>query len=425
MRRGIASPWPVVPCLAALCLVALCVGTLGACSGDDESAGTSTTTAAADQPATLERDGSSYVVADPLPAGEPGELIAVGEPTSSTVFPGAQRQELLYHSTDRTGEDVAVSGTLLVPDGDAPEGGWPVISWGHGTTGVADACAPSTTDNLFYNEYAQQVNWFLDAGYAVAATDYVGLGTPGLHSYSVGEDLGNAVADIVPASHELRDDLSPTWYAVGHSEGGQATLFATRSASRHPDYPLAASVAIAPSSHMGLALPFIAAGELPADVVYGLYLLVGLSTVDPSVDPAQLVGPAGASVLDAVTTQDCLLDTLADLHQEDAANIFDLDPDEMARLSDLLAGVGDPDQEPTSGPLLIVQGETDHDIPAAVTAELVQSLRSQGVDVTERVYPGLDHDRVLGPSVCETLAWLAQHGGPAATSCTAAPTDMS
>lgn len=413
MRRRVAS----------LCLLALCAVGLGACDSADESAGTSTS--APDAAPTLERNGSSYAVADPLPAGEPGEVIAVAEPASSAVFPDAQRQELLYHSTDRTGEDVAVSGTLLVPEGNPPRGGWPVISWGHGTTGVADACAPSSTDNLFYNEYAQQVNWFLDAGYAVAATDYVGLGTPGLHSYSVGQDLGNAVADIVPAAHELRDDLSPTWYAVGHSEGGQATLFATRSASRHPDYPPAASVAIAPSSHLGLALPFIAAGELPADVVYGLYLLVGLSTVDPSVDPAQLVGPAGASVLDAVSTRDCLLDTLADLHQEDAANIFDLDPDEMARLSDLLAGVGDLDQEPTNGPLLIVQGETDHDIPAAVTAELVQRLRSQGVDVTERVYPGLDHDGVLGPSVCETLAWLAQHGGPAPTGCTAAPTDLS
>lgn len=412
--------------LTPLCILALCAAGVGACSSDGESsAASTTTTTAADAPAVLERDGSSYVVEDPLPPGAPGELIAASEPTSSPAFPGAQRSELLYHSTDRTGADVAVSGTLLVPDGEPPEGGWPVISWGHGTTGVADPCAPSTTGNLFYNEYAQQVNWFLDAGYAVAATDYIGLGTPGLHSYSVGEDLGNAVADIVPATHELSDDLSPTWYAVGHSEGGQATLFATRSASRHPDYPLAASVAMAPSSHLGAALPFIAAGELPADVVYGLYLLVGLSTVDQSVDPAQLVGPAGAAVLDHVTTQDCLLDTLADLHQEEASSIFDLDPDEMARLSAVLAEVGDPDQEPTTGPLLIVQGETDRDIPAAITAELVQSLRAQGVDVTERVYPGLDHDTVLGPSVCETLSWLAEHGGPAVSDCTPAPTDMS
>jgi pimeloyl-ACP methyl ester carboxylesterase len=237
--------------------------------------------------------------------------------------------------------------------------------------------------------------------------------------------MGNAVVDIVPAAHAANDELSPTWFAVGHSEGGQAVLFASRAASRHPDLPLAGTVAIAPSSHLELALPVIAAGGLPADVVYGLYLLVGLSVVDPSIDPAQLVGPAGAAVLDRVTTSDCLLDTLAELGGTDVTTVFDLPDDEMARLSELLGRVGDPDREPTVGPLLVVQGETDHDIPAAITAELVVRLRELGVDVTERVYPGLDHDRVLGPSVCETLTWMAEHGGPAPTDCVAAPTDMS
>ena len=38
---------------------------------------------------------------------------------------------------------VAVSGTVAVPKGKAPKGGWPVVSWAHGTIGIADACAPS------------------------------------------------------------------------------------------------------------------------------------------------------------------------------------------------------------------------------------------------------------------------------------------
>ena len=399
----------------------------GACSSERSSSGrtgsgdsSTTTTVAA-----LQRDGAGWAVPDELADGPPGQLLASGAARPSDVFDGAIRQDVLYRSTTGAGDDVAVSGTLLVPDGPAPDEGWPVVSWAHGTSGVADACAPSTTDNLFYNEYAQQARWFLDAGYTVAATDYIGLGTPGLHSYSVGEDLGNAVTDIVPAVHQANDDLSPTWFAVGHSEGGQAVLFSSRAAQRHPEYPLAGTVAIAPSSHLGLALPAIAAGSLPADVVYGLYLLVGLSTVDPTIEPAELVGPAGAAVLDRVTTSDCLLDTLAELDDTDVAAVFDLPAEQMTRLSDLLATVGDPDQEPTVGPLLIVQGETDHDIPAAITAELVTHLRALGVDVTERVYPGLDHDHVLGPSVCETLAWMAEHGGPEPTDCVAAPTDMS
>jgi predicted esterase len=98
---------------------------------------------------------------------------------------------------------------------------------------------------------------------------------------------------------------------------------------------------------------------------------------------------------------------------------------EMQRLSDLLAAVGNPDLEPTEGPLLVVQGSEDHDVPQFLTDDLVASLEAQGVDLTYRLYPGEGHDTVLGPSVCETLTWLADHGGPDPTSCEPAPTDLS
>lgn len=419
--------------LAAALVAALVVAGCSS-SGDDavDAAATTSTTATGDggdtfavQVDSLERDGDGWAVPDPLPAGEPGDVIAAGETAPSDVFDGALRTDLLYHSTSRTGDDVAVSGTLLVPDGEAPDGGWPVISWGHGTSGVADVCAPSTSPNLFYNEYAQQVQWFLDAGYAVAATDYVGLGTPGMHSYSVGEDLGNAVADIVPAARSIDADLGTTWYGVGHSEGGQAVLFATRAAARHPDLELGATVAIAPSSNLQLALPVIAGGTLPRDVVYAVYFLAGASTVDPSIDPAELVGPAAVPHLDLLLRDGCLVEGLDALGGSSMDELFAIPDEDMRRISALLGEVGNPDQEPTVGPVLIVQGEDDQDVPPIATDALVASLQDQGADVTYRTVPDEDHDTVLGPTVCETLDWLAEHGGPTPTDCEPAPTDMS
>lgn len=414
---------------AAALAIALAAGMVACSSGDGGTAGG--TTAPTDggtfglQVDTLERDGDAWAVPDPLPAGEPGEVIAVGEPAPSEEFDGATRTDLLYHSTDRTGADRAISGTLLVPAGEPPAGGWPVLSWAHGTSGVADPCAPSLHPNLFYNEYAQQVRWFLEAGYAVAASDYVGLGTPGMHSYSVGEDLGNAVADIVPAARSLDADLAPTWFAVGHSEGGQAVLFATRAAARHPDLDLTATVAVAPSSNLRLALPGIAIGAVPADVAYGVYLLAGLSTVDESIDVGALLGPSSRPHLDLLLESGCLLDALEVLRDEPTGDLFAMTDAEMQRLSALLAEVGDPDLEPTEGPLLVVQGAEDQDIPQLLTDDLVASLEAQDVDVTYRLYPGENHDTVLGPTVCETLTWLADHGGPDPTTCAPAPTDLS
>ena len=36
-----------------------------------------------------------------------------------------------------------MTGMVAVPNGTAPAGGWPVVTWGHGTNGMADVCAPS------------------------------------------------------------------------------------------------------------------------------------------------------------------------------------------------------------------------------------------------------------------------------------------
>ena len=41
--------------------------------------------------------------------------------------------------------DPAVTGVISYPTAPAPHGGWPVVSWAHGTSGLASPCAPSRT----------------------------------------------------------------------------------------------------------------------------------------------------------------------------------------------------------------------------------------------------------------------------------------
>ena len=376
-------------------------------------------------PTRLRTEGATYVVPDPLPAGEPGDLLAATTEEPSEHLAGAERTQLLYLSEDTQGDPVAVSGVLLVPQGDAPEGGWPLISWGHGTTGVADVCAPSRTDNLFYNEYAQEASSYLDAGYAVVATDYPGLGTPGGHAYLSGVDEGNAMVDAVRAARHLDPSIGSTWWAVGHSQGGQAALFATRSAERAPELELGGAVAIAPASGLELALPAILAGGVPADLVYGTYVIAGLAAMDPTVELADELGPAGLEHLELLTEQGCLLDALPELEIDELDEIFDLSPERAIDLSARVAAYGNPENEATVGPVVVMQGEEDHDIPLGLSQQLVRRLQDKGADVELRTYPGLNHDTVLGPSICDRLAWLAAHGGPAADGCVPYETDLS
>src|SRR5881398_3229289 len=62
---------------------------------------------------------------------------------AAALKPATGNTLVLYRSTDAAGKTDAVSGTITVPKGKAPKGGWPILTWAHGTTGIADSCAPT------------------------------------------------------------------------------------------------------------------------------------------------------------------------------------------------------------------------------------------------------------------------------------------
>ena len=62
----------------------------------------------------------------------------------NTQVPGARAWKVLYRSTDLHGNEVAVSGWSSRRSGRRRPGGRPVVTFAHGTTGLARACAPSS-----------------------------------------------------------------------------------------------------------------------------------------------------------------------------------------------------------------------------------------------------------------------------------------
>jgi hypothetical protein len=66
------------------------------------------------------------------------------EPGTGYDLPtGVTATRIAYASRDANGRPVLATGVVLLPPGEAPEGGWPVLAWAHGTAGVARVCAPS------------------------------------------------------------------------------------------------------------------------------------------------------------------------------------------------------------------------------------------------------------------------------------------
>src|SRR5947209_4137987 len=202
----------------------------------------------------------------PLPAGPHGAAIWARRVTGGPALSAAARNELvLYRSVGATGRAVVVSGTVAVPKGRPPKGGWPVVTWGHGTTGIADACAPSrdSASNPAHGLIAYinpLLNSFLKRGYAVVRTDYEGLGTPGDHPFLVGRSEGRDMLDIVRAARRLEPSLGRRVVVAGHSQGGQAALFAASLAkSWTPELQVRGTLAFAPVSHLSEQVPLVRA----------------------------------------------------------------------------------------------------------------------------------------------------------------------
>src|SRR3954466_5558007 len=193
-----------------------------------------------------------YTPPSPLPGGAHGALIWARKLTGEAALKSAGKNWLvLYRSVGVDGKSIAVSGTVSLPKGKAPKNGWRVISYDHGTTGIADQCAPSkdATSNPahLYNAYAYPLlNKWLKAGFAVVRTDYQGLGTPGVHQYLVGTAEGRSTLDIVRAARKLTPAIGKRFAIAGHSQGGHAALWGAALAPKYtPELDLRGTVAFA------------------------------------------------------------------------------------------------------------------------------------------------------------------------------------
>src|SRR3954452_6601726 len=118
-----------------------------------------------------------YTPPSPIPGHAHGDVIYFrpAEANNYTTLAGASRNWLLlYRSHGVAGSPVADSGMIAFPRGRAPKGGWPVLAWAHGTTGLADKCAPTRlprTTDPYSSELRTQLSSYVKAGYAVVSAD--------------------------------------------------------------------------------------------------------------------------------------------------------------------------------------------------------------------------------------------------------------
>jgi pimeloyl-ACP methyl ester carboxylesterase len=340
-----------------------------------------------------------YKPPSPLPGKGHGGLIWARKLTGTAALKGGAGNRLvLYRSTGIAGKAVAVSGTVSIPKGKAPKGGWPVITWGHGTTGIADACAPSrdSASNPAHTtiSYAYPLlqRW-LKAGYAVVRTDYEGLGTPGDHPYLIGRSEGYSMLDMVRAARKLDKRLGKKVIISGHSQGGQSALWAASLAPKWtPELKVRGTVALAPVSHLAEQIPLLAAFTEPGGVSgLAAMILRGVDVAAPQLGVPALLGERAAALYPLTLTR-----CLGPLGAADAyggvapADLLRPGAD-LAPVAAALTQRADPDELKIRTPVRIQQGVDDTTVFKTFTDQLVSGYKSRVKKLTYKTYPGVDH----------------------------------
>ncbi len=358
--------------------------------------------------------GSKFYTPPKKLTGAHGDLIWARKQTGPDVLTGAAKNYLvLYRSTSVSGKAVAVSGSVSIPKGKAPKGGWPVISYAHGTTGVADICAPTrdtvvSSDHGYVAYIYPELNAWLAAGYAVARTDYEGLGTPGPHPYLIGTSEGRGVVDIVTAAGQADKTVGRNWVASGHSQGGHAALFAAAIGPKWaPKLHLKGVDAFAPASHVKTEVELAKSLTAPSGLSgLGSLLVAGAVAASPStIKTADLLTPAAQALYPQVETK-----CLGDLSKTDswgaiAPSQIVRDGYDRTNLYKIL-DASDPTNLTINVPTLIQQGDADSTVFKSFTDPLVDGLKAKGAAVDYKVYPGIDHGGVVAAGLTDATAWL-------------------
>lgn len=346
----------------------------------------------------------------PIPApGVPAVTVPL-DPALS--LPDASRAErTAYGTLDQHGQPAIATSATFLPHGTPPPGGWPVIAWAHGTTGLGDDCAPST--NPRSERDASYLGHWLRQGYAVVASDYVGLGTPGLLSYLNGSSTARAIVDSVVAARADGLPLAPEWALVGQSQGAGAALnTAVRAtdlgAPAGLDYRgVVATGAPANIEHIfqwgGPGFPPVA---LPVGLnVYAAYILAGFREQHPELGVDALLTPRGHEIVDAAETL-CYADMREAVEGFQVSEALERPlkeiPDVFGHLQRYMG-------TPATGydrPVFLGQGLLDMDVPAPSALSLAAEMTANREPLELHVFPDRDHSGTVHAATPAATAFL-------------------
>ena len=338
-----------------------------------------------------------YDTPHPLPAGKPGELIRSESFEEYELPLTVSAVRILYHSRSAAGEDVATSGVVLIPYGrKPPAGGWPVIAWAHGATGVARSCAPSLMRNVGHGPFLAM---YVNLGYAVVATDYTGLGTDSRNAFLDGPSNATDVINSVLAARGAVQQLGAKWIVMAETEGSLAAVAVAEKETEIRDAGYLGSIVI--SGLAGAKEIFEHAARGSSSLML-TSLAYGVKTVYPQFQVTDMLSGKALALYHQLAQMCWDAGTTAELSPAETVKPG-WDDNQFVRQYFVRNSLG---QTRARGPMMVISGDADQAIPAMMTAQAIGRMCKQGDLIQWQRYPGLDPGRVLGDSVRDQMAWI-------------------
>lgn len=353
-----------------------------------------------------------YVWRQDIPK-EPGKLLR-SETLESTLglANAGQQYRILFSSTDGVGgkDPIVVSGALFIPKGQAPKGGWPVVSWGHGTFGGADFCAHSWHARSYRD--VRYLNAWLKEGFAVVASDYQGIGVPGFNPQFNNRSNAYTMLDATRAVLRHYKGLDNKVLLVGQSQGGSAVVAAGGYAPEYaPDLDvrgiIGTGIVYTSKSQAQESRPASTEGADKVDptIAYGFYHVLAAQALDPELDASQIYTELALPLLEQARTS-CLASLEADVVGLGLTRANAYKPGHEAVLAKSSEKYGDDVRRsfPTvklKQPLFIGVGESDRLLAAGKA--LAEDACKAGTTVELHVYPQRDHSGAVNQSLHDSI----------------------
>ena len=236
----------------------------------------------------------------------------------------------------------------------------------------------------------------LDAGWAIVATDYPGLGTSGPHPYLVPQAEAAAILDATRAAGQLKQfTLSERTVFWGHSQGGHAALSAAAYAPDYaPEFTVLGTAAMAPASDLPLLAASVA--DTAAGKVISSYIATSWDELYPQLDILQGLQGSTTRSLERIGAN-CFSGSEVLSALAEASQLFEpifpaaaLD----GPIGDRLMENSAPQQVP--GPVFLAQGGGDSLVTPAMQRSWRDAACTQGTQIFYREYPGLEHMGLVG-----------------------------